>query len=207
MYRRLRFIADLKFGDNDQEKGADWYDKAYAANDAMNNHYTQSSYYPLWTVVADRLEHANVTSVLDIGCGPGQVASLLHDQGLESYLGLDFSAERVARAREVCSAYTFVVADAFKTDLMETHDYDAVVCMEFLEHVMKDTEVLGRLKPGVYFLGTVPNFDYASHVRHFQDTHEVEERYGPFFRDFRVKTILENNQGKKFFLFEGYTRA
>jgi len=44
---------------------------------------------------------------------------------------------------------------------------------EFLEHIEHDLDVIRFIRPRTYFVGTVPNFPYVSHVRHFQDCDEV----------------------------------
>ncbi len=50
--------------------------------------------------------------VADIGCGPGHVASFLHQQGLE-IIGLDLSAEMVAQAAKLSPQIIFEQADMF----------------------------------------------------------------------------------------------
>jgi hypothetical protein len=96
-----------------------------------------------------------------------------------------------------------MVADARHTDLYRTRQYDAVVTTEFLEHVEADLEILSRIPTGVRVLGTVPNFPFVSHVRHFKDVDSVEERYAPSFRSLRVDTFLGNASGKMSFLLDG----
>ena len=175
-------------------------------SEVMDKHYTESRYYPLWTVIADRIARADVRSILDVGCGPGQVAQLLYDRGLKDYVGLDFSPQRIGRAREICPHYEFFVADAFQTDLFENGNYDCMLCMEFLEHVNRDTDIIQRVRPGTYFIGTVPNFDYTSHVRYFTSSEEVDDRYRAYFDNFHVAEILEDKHGKRYFLLEGIKR-
>ncbi len=184
-------------------KDAAWYDAAFERQVLSRRHYTESPYYFLWTVVADRLVGGGHRAVLEIGCGAGQLAGLLHDKGIAGYCGLDWSPKRIAQARRVCPEFEFVVADAEHTDLFQSRDYDAVVTTEFLEHVEADLEILGRIRSGVRVLGTVPNFPFVSHVRHFKDVDSVEERYAPSFRRLRVDTFFGNASGKTFFLLDG----
>src|SRR5262249_48355077 len=66
------------------EVGADWYDRCYTETPTYRDHYTRSSYYPLWTVIVDRVRRDKVKRILEIGCGPGQLAAFLLDQGVES---------------------------------------------------------------------------------------------------------------------------
>ena len=109
----------------------------------------------------------------------------------------------MGQAKLVCPEFSFSVEDAFETDLFETFTYDCALSTEFLEHVEGDLEVLKRIKPGTKFFGTVPNFPYISHVRHFNDATQVEARYNQCFDQLQIETILANDRGTEFFLIEG----
>lgn len=186
-----------------EEQPVAFYDWSFEQNDHWKAHYTESRYYPLWAVVADRLRRAGAEAVLDIGCGPGQVAALLADKGVPRYLGLDFSPARVEQARAACPQYRFEVADIFETDLPTSWAYDTVLIMEFLEHVEGDLEVLTRLRPGARVIATVPNFPATGHVRHFESAKDVEARYRPAFASLDVEAHLANPEGRRFFLMDG----
>jgi len=188
---------------DERARDADWYDARYASEEAYRIHYTATSYYFLWCVVAERMEQAGVGSVLEIGCGSGQFACLLRDRGMERYWGFDASRAAVELARSTCPQYEFFVANALQTDLYTRLHYDAAICMEVLEHIEEDLDVLRNIPQGTTFFGTVPNFPYVSHVRHFADCAEVAERYGALFQDFRVDALLANERGKRYFLFQG----
>ena len=188
-----------------EEKGPEWYDTAFEQNDHWRSHYTQSPYYFLWTILAERIKHAGVTSILDIGCGSGQFASFMYDQGIQQYHGFDFSAKRIAHARSTCPGFTFSQEDAFQTNLFTSYKYDTVVCTEFLEHVEGDLTILHRIRRGTRFYGTVPNFPFTSHVRHFKSTAEVELRYRAYFQKLQVDAVLANKLGKTFYIMEGTT--
>ena len=89
----------------------------------------------------------------------------------------------------------------FETDLLSA--YDTVVCLEFLEHVERDLEILGRIRGGTHFYGTVPNFPSGAHVRHFESAQEVYERYEKRFHELAVDTHLADTKGRLFFVMEG----
>ena len=189
------------------EKGAEFYDRTFAADASWTLHYTSSGYYFLWTVILDRLRRAGSRRILEVACGTGQLASAIRDAGLvETYHGFDFSPVRLDQARVTCPELVFTVEDAFETSLFDELEYDCVIATEFLEHVDGDLEVLGRLKPGVRFIGTVPNFPYVSHVRHFTATAEVEDRYGATFESLSVVALRADELDKTFFLLEGIKR-
>lgn len=185
------------------EKSPEWYDAAFDTNAHWKAHYTEVDYYFLWTVIVDRMIRASTRSVVDVGCGAGQLACLMRDKGIGAYYGLDFSEKRVAQARKVCPEYQFAVEDVFETDILGRVEYDAVICTEVLEHITRDIDVLQMIRAGTRFYGTVPNFPYMSHVRHFSSESEVTERYKAYFTDLRVDAFLANPNGKTFFLMEG----
>jgi len=141
---------------------------------------------------------------LEIACGAGQLAMALHDMGLcENYRGFDFSVKRIEQARKILPNAQFHIADAFETELFDKADYDLVISTEFLEHINSDLDVLKRIKAGAHFIGTVPNYPWVSHVRHFQDAGEVADRYGPYFLEFNVCPILMKPAGQTIFVLEG----
>ena len=191
-----------------QEQPPEFYEQQVIEEQRWHKHYTESGYYPLWTVIADRIMLAQVNSILEIACGTGQLALLLHDKGLPNYRGFDFNREAVKSAKEkhrelICPEFDFVVADAFKTDLFHSHNYDAVLCTEFLEHVEGDLEVIEKIRSGTHFYGTVPNYPAPAHVRVFNNTNEVAERYAKYFNSFRVDAHLCNLRGMTLYLLEG----
>ena len=101
----------------------------------------------------------------------------------------------------------FVVADIFKTTIFDEIGYDTVICLEFLEHVEEDLEVIKKIRNGTRFHGSVPNFSAKAHVRFFNKIEEVELRYAKFFDKFTVDEHLANSSGKKCFLIEVVVRS
>ena len=186
------------------EKPAEWYDDALEKSDTYDKHYTDSRYYAIWTVLIDRARKYGPSNVLEIGCGTGQLAWALRDYHLlKSYCGIDFAPKRIALARQKCPELRFEIADAFQTDLFTTLTYDLVISTEFLEHVEGDLEVISKIPSGTTFLGTVPNYPWTSHVRHFETPQQVTERYAGNFTGFDVFPILRRKDNKIIYLMEG----
>lgn len=100
--RTLSRIRQSSRGNNapiqGRERDAAWYDESFRRFDHYHHHYTKSNYYAFWTVIGDRIKRARLQSIIDIGCGAGQMATFLRDIGVPRYLGIDFSAERIRRA-------------------------------------------------------------------------------------------------------------
>lgn len=185
------------------EQAAQFYDAKVRDVEHWTAHYTRSQYFPVWTVIADRLRSLGCTSVLDIGCGSGQLAALLADRDFPSYLGVDFSAGMIAQARRACPAFEFRKADIRTDSAPEDHAYDCVIMLEFLEHIDDELSVIERIRPGAMVLATVPNFPARSHVRHFTGEDAVADRYAPLFAELDVASIRANERGSTFYVMQG----
>ena len=183
------------------QRDAAWYDESFPTQ--YLNHYTKSNYYALWAIIGDRIKHARFKSILDLGCGAGQMATFLRDLGVSRYLGIDFSPRRIQRAKAICPEFDFAVADLFETPAFETRDYDCVVCTEVLEHLNQDLDLIKRVRGGTRFLASVPNFPWESHVRHFENADMVTERYGDILSEICVHTHRASEGGHTFFLIDG----
>jgi trans-aconitate methyltransferase len=186
------------------EQAPAWYDAAYTAVDEYRQHYSRSRYYFLWTVIADRVRRAEFRQVLEIGCGPGQLASFLFDQGIQAYAGLDFSPVAIDIARSTVPTARFVLDDARTSHIYTEFPHEVIICTEVLEHIQDDLRVISRFPVGSHCICTVPNFPYDSHVRHFPTAAAVTARYAAFFGDFDVAEFRGVRSEKEtYFIFEG----
>lgn len=189
-----------------RERDAIYYDRQVRGTrkPIVPREYASSPYYFLWAIIVDRLRHAGFGRVLEIGCGSGHLAEFLFDQGMQDYVGVDFSVFALERARLVAPRGTFVHADARTTTAYSDFDHDVIVCTEVLEHIEADLQLISRFSAGKRCLCSVPNFDFEAHVRYFRDASEVETRYGKFFDSFDVITLESaGHRGDQFFLFDG----
>ncbi|MBN1268940.1 MAG: class I SAM-dependent methyltransferase [Kiritimatiellae bacterium] len=181
-----------------------WYDKAYARSLDNVEPCTQSLYYPLWCVICERLVEAGARSVLEIGCGSGQLARMLLERGIQEYVGLDFSREAITAARLQAPGGRFIVDDARTSTIYADGGYDGIVCTEVLEHVEEDLTIVGQFPRGVRCLCSVPNFDYPSHVRFFENADAARARYQPFFDGLDVLTVHSpRKHSNEFYLLDG----
>ena len=181
-----------------------WYDQCYRQRPAAYmSPYRDSLYYFLWLELAPRL--LTFDHVLEVGCGTGQFAHMLHDLGVQGYTGFDFSCEGVEIASRRLDA-DFLVADAMTTDLFETVPYDAVVMTEVLEHIPDDVDMLGRIRPGTHVFATLPDFDCLDHVRYFLTRRDVRRRYGRALCGLQVETFRRELDGAHFHLMQGVTQ-
>lgn len=101
-------------------------------------------------------------SVLDVGCGDGQTSGKwLSDNG-RRYIGVDISANAVDEARR--SGLEAIKVEDASVLPFDAGSFDAVVCIEVLEHLFDPKAALENirrvLKPGGIFISTVPNTVY-----------------------------------------------
>jgi ubiquinone/menaquinone biosynthesis C-methylase UbiE len=185
------------------EKTAEWYNTMYESKFEYHKHYTESGYYFLWTIIAERMKRKGVRRILDLGCGPGQFGSMLYDKGFRHYFGLDLSRKCVELAEQKCPRFQFMVGNVLHTDVLESQNYDCIVACEFLEHVEQDLAVLKRVRKGAKFFGTVPDFPWVSHVRHFSSEEAVKLRYKELFSSFYIESFVRNSRGAVFYVIEG----
>ena len=168
------------------ERPPAWYDEMFDARAAYHSAYQDSPYYFLWSVIVDRIRRDGLRSVLEIGCGTGQLAAYLLDQGVESYLGIDFSPRGIEYARLHAPGGRFVVEDALASNVYTEEEHDVLVCTEVLEHISEDLAVVARFRPRARCIFSVPSYDSAGHVRFFNEQTAVAERYGQYFADLDI---------------------
>lgn len=156
-------------------------------NQTYFKHYSETHYYESWKHALTIIKEKKDPVVLEIGCGTGQFANLLFDNGIYKYKGVDFSevAIKYAKIRNDKYRHMFVVDDVYISGLFYTYEYNIVIAFEILEHVEKDLEIFEKIKPNCDVLFSVPNFYCEGHVRWFSSKLEIIERYKNYlyFRD------------------------
>ena len=124
---------------------------------------------------------------IDLGCGVGQTAGLLHSLGFEKYYGVDFSMQAIKLAVGCDGVshpgYSFTCADILEFSQLPVTVKAQYFISETLEHIICDTELLENLtksSPGSMIALSVPTFNDPAHVRHFKGVKDAVDRYSPF---------------------------
>jgi trans-aconitate 2-methyltransferase len=130
------------------------------------------------------------TSVVDLGCGPGNLTGLVRERWPDAdVLGVDASAEMVERARRDDPAGRYLLADL--RDWRPERPVDVLLSNATLQWVPGHLELLPRLlghvADGGWLAFQVPgNFDQPSHTLRAELA--AEEPYAAHTRDVAVPT-------------------
>lgn len=122
-------------------------------------------------LIADCLGAERFSSVLDVGCGQGELLALLRGAHPEvaSLAGIDLSPDQVARNGERWPDMEFFALDVQKEALKRT--FDLVVCSEVIEHLDDQRAAMGNLarmvRAGGRLLVTCPTGTMYATERHF----------------------------------------
>jgi acetyltransferase-like isoleucine patch superfamily enzyme len=176
-----------------KQRNEGYYNKGYHRKGSYaeySKHYKQSVYYPLWRQLITHLDFNE--TIMDIGCGPGQLSKMLYDGGIKKYVGIDFSIQAIKMAKKMCPEFNFICANVLQSDHIETVDYNTVIATEFFEHINKDLSVfkrLNRLNREIKIIFSVPDFLSKNHVRCFDNPEQIYERYGYYVSSIKVETI------------------
>jgi 2-polyprenyl-3-methyl-5-hydroxy-6-metoxy-1,4-benzoquinol methylase len=120
---------------------------------------------------------ARGASVLDLGCGAGQMLQLLKDQGFTEVSGIDVSAEQVRLATD--RGLNATVGDVFQHLRASQSGFDAITALDFVEHFDKSEQIplfdsiYVALRPGGRLIIETPNGEglFASQVIYGDLTH------------------------------------
>ena len=169
---------------------ADYYDSIFSISKKYQTHGSESAYVPAWNHIQSILNNRKATSILDLGCGPGQFAEYLAENSCDfDYVGIDFSSVAISQARRKCPQYSFYEEVLPMGDYLQFGDPDALICTEVLEHIEDDLALLSSYPSGKFLVLSVPNFDSFAHVRYFLNRKDVIGRYGHVFIEHDIEVI------------------
>ena len=160
------------------ERGADFYDKHTRL---LSIPLEESPWLPVYKAALDFMPKDKQIGIIDLGCGAGRFAELLWQKGYENYFGVDFSKELIKIAKKSVPDYRFLTEDVFNVASM-FNQFDVLVFLEILEHIMGDLEILSMVPPDKTVIMSVPNYMSKTHVRAFNNVEEVVKRYGHLLR-------------------------
>lgn len=126
---------------NSKDKTKQHFDKT--ASD-YNNSTDGKFVEPMYGVIVDEIQKMERGRILDVGCGNGNLFSLLPDGKYELF-GVDFSENMIGEAKRNCGTEaTFSVADAEKLPF-ESDTFDIIVCNASFHHYIHPDTVLEEM--------------------------------------------------------------
>lgn len=187
----------------------EYMDFCYTVDDSMRCDYNDLSQNVLRLFLIAlswvKNEYHSDLKIIEIGCGSGQFAGMLFDNGYINYIGYDFSAVAIDLAKkrnpEFCG--NFLVQDIREVNFSDPFNTGLYVCFEVLEHLKDDIGILKSLPQGSTLLFSVPNFDSFNHVRKFNGLKDIVERYGDCIDIIKFQKIPSKYKDKCWFLLQG----
>jgi 2-polyprenyl-6-hydroxyphenyl methylase/3-demethylubiquinone-9 3-methyltransferase len=106
--------------------------------------------------------------VIDIGCGNGAVTNLIRERGFKNVEGIEPSEDGVEVAKRAFPELTVSRASAYEDLPRKFGQFDAVVCLEVIEHLYSPDSLArnihGLLRDGGFALLSTPYHGYVKNV-------------------------------------------
>ena len=185
------------------EKGPDFYNVNMSR---VIKPLEESPWLDVYEAAASLLPEPNCAVIADIGCGTGRFARLISNKGYTKYWGVDFSDARIREARRYVPEFQFSAGNILDPQEQgKLKAFNTFVFLEVIEHISEDKSLFSIIPAGSTMIFSVPNFNSKAHVRYFNSTDEVIERY-EMFVDFKIGThviLPRKRPGRLIFLFSG----
>lgn len=137
-------------------------------NPNQYNKFQEERAKPFWDLAA-LLKKTEIRSMIDLGCGTGELTMELHERiGSESTLGIDSSTAMLEKAQALASNGLRFQMQAIEAAL-DGPSYDLVFSNAALQWLDKHEELIPRLlrlvnPEGQIAIQVPANFDHASHI-------------------------------------------
>ena len=186
-----------------KEFDSEYYDDVYKRIKRYRSKPWDHPMTNFWEEVLNTLRVSGSKSIIELGCGTGQLGKILCNAGY-NYKGIDFSEEAIKVAKSRVKIKTrFEQADIWNwLKSGKAFGWESVLAIEVLEHINNDIELMCLIpeKKNIFF--SVPNYDSKAHIRYFKSPAEVKQRYGDYL-DFISQLTWhgKNSKSNKLFFF------
>lgn len=166
-----------------KEKNADYYDTAYEEK------YDAERYTDIYRTVLEWLGENKESSVLEVGCGCGDLACLIVKNNIE-YQGFDFSQKALDQieAKSTDTRKKCTLADAYDKENYK-ENYNTVIAIEVMEH-LDDLKLLNNVRAGTRMILSLPDYMAWSHLRTYDSPQEIQNRFGALVDISKIETFV-----------------
>jgi len=161
------------------------YDECYLTSEKYKQHYKDVIYFEVWNCVLNKFKKTD--KILELGCGPGHLANMFHDNGYETYIGIDFSKVAIEQAKIRAPKYIFIEADLQSVDYNQYNDF-YFISIETFEHLEDDNNVIKKL-PKNKIVFSVPNYMCVDHHRTYNDENFIEQYYENILKIYSIESF------------------
>ena len=161
----------------------EYINKMFSELEEYSLHYSELSEYQtsLYNNILNMVKkYPKDIRICELGCGSGQMANMLFDNGYINYIGIDFSSEAIVLAKKANPMYKekFICSDIFSNTTINHFSKDTLfLCFEVLEHMEKDCKLFEMLPREANIVFSVPSFKSFNHLRTFNTVDDIKERY------------------------------
>jgi 2-polyprenyl-3-methyl-5-hydroxy-6-metoxy-1,4-benzoquinol methylase len=197
--RELHKLRERSAGRVTRRNTKNAYEELYGSPDLLSD-YLRPSRLRFYDEVADVCCALSPRTVIDVGCGTGQlVDAVVRKVGdVELAVGLDQARNAIKRARESFPSFEWRVGDIYDLDPELDARFDLVLCTEVLEHVERPGDAVARLmrlrSPDGTVILTVPDGaidDWEGHVNFW-----TEEELNLFLAPFGSARVRRIDEGQ-----------
>jgi len=183
----------------DFEKIKNFYDSTYYGDKTKKYQFDLKRHLSWLHDVPNKVNQSE--KLLDIGCGDGQVCSLLVGRGYQVF-GLEISEEALKNARQKVPKGLFFLSDGSNHLSFKDEEFDLITCLGVLEHVLEPMKMLEEcyrvLKKGGMAIFLVPNswnpyFWVGGTEQIYEEPHSLNAWKSMFEKaEFEVKRVIKD---------------
>ena len=146
--------------------------------------------------------------ILELGCGNGNFAKLLSDNGYKNYLGIDIISNNIKEAKKLVPNFDFWAVNVFASRVFsKIKEASTIVSFQTFEHLgtrkgNEDIDFLLTFPQGKHFIFSVPNSPYLKEHKRWFELEGWKKRYGDIL-NYKEAITIQNpkKKDKRSFLF------
>jgi len=126
-----------------KEKSKAYFDQLAARYETSGNGRHASTIYPY---LFERLSHLFYRSILDVGCGTGEVLSKIVGQKDLFLAGIDLSPNMISIAQEKLKGYADIRVGEAEELPWPDNSFDVILCLDSFHHYPDPLKVLAEIR-------------------------------------------------------------